>query len=163
MNSPKKNVTDCSQCLPFLGVPFGDQKSSDKDLSENIKYSNNFWEAQKRLELLARLVGDVELPSASEASELSRKAFQEELEYKIQKESRYKMNDPVNHPNHYMSDNSGIECIDAIQAALTKEQFIGFCKGNAMKYIWRAGKKKGSEDTDMRKAEWYCKKAYEVE
>lgn len=73
------------------------------------------------------------------------------------------MNDPVNHPNHYMSDNSEIECIDAIQASLTKEQFIGFCKGNAMKYIWRAGKKKGSEDTDMRKAEWYCKKAYEVE
>lgn len=159
MNSPKENVTEYSQCLPFLGVPFGDQKSSDKDLSENIKYSNNFGEAQKRLELLARLVGDVELPSASEASELSMKARQKAC----QEELRYKMNDPVNHPNHYMSDNSGIECIDAIQASLTKEQFIGFCKGNAMKYIWRAGKKKGSEDTDMRKAEWYCKKAYEVE
>lgn len=155
MNSPKKNVTDCSQCLPFLGVPLSDQKSSDKNISENVECSNNFGEAQKRLESLAKLVGDVELPSADEASELSIKACQEEL--------RYKMNDPVNHPNHYMSDNSGIECIDAIQASLTKEQFIGFCKGNAMKYIWRAGKKKGSEDTDMRKAEWYCKKAYEVE
>ena len=44
------------------------------------------------------------------------------------------MADPVN-PEHYRQ--GGIECIDAIEAALTPEEFRGYCKGNAMKYIWR--------------------------
>jgi hypothetical protein len=44
------------------------------------------------------------------------------------------MTDPVN-PEHYRQ--GGIECIDAIEAALTPEEFRGYCKGNAMKYIWR--------------------------
>lgn len=43
--------------------------------------------------------------------------------------------DLVNHPPHY--NQGGIECIDAIKAALTPEEFRGFCKGNAIKYIWR--------------------------
>lgn len=42
-----------------------------------------------------------------------------------------------------MSDNPSryshgdIECIDAIKSALTKEEFVGFCKGNIVKYLWR--------------------------
>lgn len=60
--------------------------------------------------------------------------------------------DPVNHPAHYTS--GGIECIDAIEAALTPEEFRGFCKGNALKYVWRAGKKDDAH-TDIRKAAWY--------
>ena len=62
----------------------------------------------------------------------------------------------VNHPEHYQTDN-GIECIDAIEAALTPEEFRGFCKGNALKYIWRAGRK-GSALEDCRKAGWYVEK-----
>ena len=61
------------------------------------------------------------------------------------------MADPVN-PEHYRQ--GGIECIDAIEAALTPEEFQGYCKGNAMKYIWRAGEK-GSEIQDLKKAIWY--------
>lgn len=57
----------------------------------------------------------------------------------------------VNHPDHYNA--GGIECIDAIHAALTPEEFRGFCKGNALKYVWREGMKGGSED--LRKAAWY--------
>lgn len=34
-------------------------------------------------------------------------------------------------------DDSSIECIDAIKAALTREEFVGFCKGNVIKYVWR--------------------------
>lgn len=30
-----------------------------------------------------------------------------------------------------------VECIDAIRAALTPEEFRGFCKGNVIKYLWR--------------------------
>jgi hypothetical protein len=61
------------------------------------------------------------------------------------------MSDPVNHPEHYTA--GSIECIDGIQAALTPEEFHGYCKGNAMKYLWRANHKGGVED--LQKAQWY--------
>lgn len=59
--------------------------------------------------------------------------------------------DPVNHPPHYMA--GGIETIDAIEAALTAEEFRGYCKGNALKYVWRE-KHKGQNES-LRKAIWY--------
>lgn len=59
--------------------------------------------------------------------------------------------DLVNHPPHYTA--AGIECIDAIEAALTPEEFRGFIKGNAMKYCWREKHKGG--DQDLAKAAWY--------
>ena len=61
------------------------------------------------------------------------------------------MNDSVNHPAHYTQGE--IECIDAIQAALTPEEFAGYCKGNALKYIWREQHKGGAES--LLKAQWY--------
>ena len=64
------------------------------------------------------------------------------------------MNDPVNHPAHYTQGK--IECIDAIRAALTPEEFRGFCKGNALKYIWRERHKGSSES--LLKAQWYMDK-----
>ena len=59
--------------------------------------------------------------------------------------------DMVNSPPHYQGD--GIECIDAIRAALTPEEFRGYCKGNGLKYIWRELNKGG--DQDIAKAAWY--------
>ena len=50
--------------------------------------------------------------------------------------------DNVNHPAHYTQ--GSIECIDAIEAALTPEEFRGYCKGNALKYLWRE-RSKGNE------------------
>ena len=68
------------------------------------------------------------------------------------------LEDLVNHPNHYKSEGVGdIECIDAIQAALTQEEFIGFCKGNNIKYTWRANRKQDVR-TNIEKAVWYMKK-----
>lgn len=55
--------------------------------------------------------------------------------------------DPVNHPSHYTSHPSGIECI-----AITEH--YNFCLGNAIKYIWRAGLK-GETIEDLEKARWY--------
>lgn len=46
-------------------------------------------------------------------------------------------NDPVNHPKHYTSDPSGIECIQ-----ITRHR--NFNIGNAIKYLWRAGLKSAS-------------------
>jgi hypothetical protein len=65
------------------------------------------------------------------------------------------MTDMVNHPPHYKT--GGIEAIDYIQAKLTPEEFAGFCKGNALKYISRAGHK-GSAAEDTRKAIWYLQR-----
>lgn len=63
--------------------------------------------------------------------------------------------DLVNHPPHYTQ--GGIECIDAIRAALTPEEFRGFCKGNILKYVWRERFKGGNES--LEKAGWYLRKA----
>lgn len=65
--------------------------------------------------------------------------------------------DMVNAPPHYRQ--GGIECIDAIRAALTPEEFRGYCKGNAIKYVWRERYKGGDESMD--KAKYYLKKAQE--
>jgi Protein of unknwon function (DUF3310) len=59
--------------------------------------------------------------------------------------------DNVNSPPHYRQ--GGIECIEAIKAALTEEEFRGYCKGNAIKYIWREKHKGGDES--VRKGCWY--------
>ena len=60
--------------------------------------------------------------------------------------------DMVNSPPHYKV--GGIEAIDYIQAKLSKEEFAGYCRGNALKYISRAGHKADAAE-DMRKALWY--------
>jgi hypothetical protein len=57
------------------------------------------------------------------------------------------MNDNVNHPKHYTSHPSGVECIEITE-------HFNFCIGNAMKYLWRAGLK-GEQIEDLRKARWY--------
>jgi len=60
--------------------------------------------------------------------------------------------DPVNSPSHY---NQGkIETIEIIRDKLTPEEFEGYCKGNAMKYVTRA-RHKGRSKEDLQKAVWY--------
>lgn len=59
--------------------------------------------------------------------------------------------DMVNSPPHY--NQSGIECFDAIRAALTPEEFRGYIKGNIIKYTWREQYK--NKDQDLEKASWY--------
>jgi hypothetical protein len=63
------------------------------------------------------------------------------------------LSDPINHPAHYNA--GGIECIDAIRSFLSPEEFRGFCKGNAMKYIWRERHKHNDSNDDLQKAAWY--------
>ena len=57
------------------------------------------------------------------------------------------MADSVDHPPHYTAHPSGVECIQITE-------HMGFCLGNAMKYIWRADAK-GSPLEDLKKARWY--------
>lgn len=59
---------------------------------------------------------------------------------------------PVNHPPHYNKHPSGIECIQVVE-------WMNFCLGNAIKYIWRADLKNGTED--LEKARWYLDREIE--
>lgn len=68
----------------------------------------------------------------------------------------------VDHPKHYTSDPSGVECIE-----ITK--YRDFCIGNAIKYLWRAGLKEDSilsqkDKTieDLKKAIFYINKEIEL-
>ena len=58
-------------------------------------------------------------------------------------------------PTHYQI--GGIETIGYIEAKLTPEEFKGYCKGNSIKYLSRAGHK-GEEIDDYKKAAWYLDK-----
>ena len=60
----------------------------------------------------------------------------------------------IKNPSHYKIKLKGerdIEVVEIIEAVLTEEEFKGFVKGNAIKYILRAGKK-GKEHQDLMKA-----------
>ena len=63
--------------------------------------------------------------------------------------------DKVNHPSHYATDPSGVECIEIVR-------WRNFNIGNAIKYLWRAGIKseegmsdKQKQIQDLRKAVFY--------
>lgn len=64
-----------------------------------------------------------------------------------------KPHDPVNHPKHYTTHPSGVECIQVTE-------HMTFCLGNAVKYIWRAGQK-GDAIEDLKKARWYIEREIE--
>lgn len=69
------------------------------------------------------------------------------------------MSDNVNSPSHYT--HGEIEVIDFIRDKLTKDEFLGYCIGNVMKYTARWRLKGGVED--LRKARVYLEWAIEAE
>ena len=60
--------------------------------------------------------------------------------------------DMVNRPAHY--NNGKMECIDAIHGMLTHDEYIGYLRGNSLKYRWRF-RYKDKPIEDLRKASWY--------
>lgn len=63
------------------------------------------------------------------------------------------MNDAVHHPQHYTLPGLTVESVDVIRAVLTPEEFKGWCKGNALKYSLRAGRKDPAKEVqDLAKA-----------
>jgi hypothetical protein len=63
-----------------------------------------------------------------------------------------KLNKPdmVNHPPHYTSHPSGVECIEITE-------HMSFNLGNVFKYLWRADEK-GAAMADLKKANWYLER-----
>lgn len=82
-------------------------------------------------------------------------ADEEELDYAITKVDGIDgslFNDSVNHPKHYTDGK--IEVIEYIE-----DKKLGFCLGNAVKYISRAGKKDPDKEIeDLKKAIWYLER-----
>tara|TARA_R100000005_G_scaffold96612_1_gene85143 strand:- start:11997 stop:12269 length:273 start_codon:yes stop_codon:yes gene_type:complete len=61
----------------------------------------------------------------------------------------------VNGPKHYTGGD--IECIAAMRSMLSKEEFLGFLRGNIFKYHWRL-RSKQNPIQDLDKAAWYEEK-----
>lgn len=71
-----------------------------------------------------------------------------------------KMKDSVNHPAHYQAKNDPNGTYEAIKVIEVWE--LGFCLGNTVKYISRAGKKDAEKIIeDLKKASWYLNREIE--
>lgn len=68
------------------------------------------------------------------------------------------MSDMVNRPEHYRQ--GSVECIEAIESSMSREEFQGYLKGSIEKYVWRYRHKNGVED--LRKARWFLDRLISV-
>ena len=75
---------------------------------------------------------------------------------KLKEDKKY--GDDVESPFHYNKGN--IECIDAIEAASSREEFEGYLRSNVLKYVWRFRYKDNIKD--LRKARWYLDKLISI-
>lgn len=83
--------------------------------------------------------------------------FSVAIDYTKDDKSKKDECDAVDHPSHYTF--GSVECIDGIRSALGEDGFKAFCRGNAIKYLWRAGHKDGEPaEKDLKKANWYINK-----
>lgn len=67
--------------------------------------------------------------------------------------------DLINKAPHY-NHSGGIECIEAIKAALGKDGFVAWLRGTILKYLWR-GPHKGTPGLDAAKLSYYAKRLEE--
>jgi len=75
---------------------------------------------------------------------------------KLREDKKY--GDDVESPFHY--NKGSIECIDAIEAASSREEFEGYLRSNVLKYVWRFRYKDNIKD--LRKARWYLDKLISI-
>ncbi|MCW6550345.1 DUF3310 domain-containing protein [Yersinia ruckeri] len=106
---------------------------------------------QKELEPITNISGD--FSSAKIISQRERMEYGHLNDLPLVSE-KYPNRDVVNHPSHYTQ--GGVECIDAIKAALTEEQYEGYLRGACIKYLWRYKLKGGVES--LKKSEWYLER-----
>ena len=101
---------------------------------------------------------DIELLRDIDVSKVNDLAWKEITEFinknMDEKDTHFHQFDNVDRPMHYAA--GSIECIDAIEAQLSAEEFRGYLKGNIIKYLWREKHKGGIES--LKKAKWYLNK-----
>lgn len=66
--------------------------------------------------------------------------------------------DAINHPAHYTQ--GGVECWEAMKACMSADEFKGYLRGCAIKYLWRCNDK-GTCAQDIQKARAYVEKLLE--
>lgn len=94
----------------------------------------------------AKLYGKIETKSVIDEAPTIGESVTEDKPTKI-------MHDAVHHPSHYTLPGLTVESVDVIRAVLTPEEFKGWCKGNALKYSLRAGRKDPAKEVqDLAKA-----------
>ena len=136
-------------------------------ISKKRKTSSFKWSAERWARFNAKkaaknfqppLAGLGAMPEKPEGGQYSEDPhFQEMLEREKQNEGYsaiFNRPDMVNHPPHYNTHPSGIECIDIVE-------WLGFNIGSAVKYLWRAPYKMPSQLEDYRKAIWYIQREIE--
>lgn len=137
-------------CVGAYG-PIG--KAADKEYyvyaSINMKESKSVYHVNRR----GNDGYDITVASYTDMDEAKRECNRLNGEQDDKPES-----DPINHPPHYQGK---VECIDAIEAALGDDGFVAHCRGTAIKYLYRAGRK-GELVEDLRKAAWYINRAIET-
>lgn len=125
--------------------PFAYDKLARKMIKKMVDKS--VWEAQNKIEA---------------GKYFTREELQDDQELvNTWNDYRVETKDNVNSPAHYNLNEHGIECIQAIEASMSKEEFQGYVKGNCVKYIWRY-KNKGKAKEDLQKAQWYLNKLIET-
>ena len=80
-------------------------------------------------------------------------SFQHPIHIRTMASPTHPIHEAVNHPRHYNSHPSGVECITVVE-------HMSFNVGNAMKYLWRADEKIAPIE-DLRKAAWYIQREIE--
>ena len=129
-------------------------ENSDKDVKEQedkntIMNNCEYWDSFHEKCVLCGRILDANGAHITESCDSS--TIIHSCKYYRQKGFTDQEDKNVNHPNHYCQ--GGIECIKAIEASMTPAQFQGYCKGNAIKYMWRYEHKNGIED--LKKARVY--------
>lgn len=71
------------------------------------------------------------------------------------------MKEDINHPERYGGDTT-YECVKVLKAWMSADEYKGFLRGNALKYLCRVGKKDEAVK-ELKKAKWYIEKLIETE
>lgn len=95
----------------------------------------------------------------SRAMQRQEDALKKYAEYMVKPETTNQSADEVQVGGTHYKD-MGMQPWEVMESVLTREEFIGFLKGNIIKYSMRAGKKPNSDDTE--KAKHYKQKLEEV-
>ena len=129
----------------------------DRETHDKLKKKTGI-SAMNGREFLRAVIALLNANDATEKSNGAYHSMKERIKEEAQVFANMEKPDNVNNPAHYTQ--GGIECIDAIRASMTVDEFAGFLKGNAVKYLWRY-RHKGKAAEDLKKARWYIDRLIE--
>lgn len=155
---PSPKMTTCKVCgKEFEQTGKGRPAVNCPECREALKHEYNKAPAKAKPKAKPTVVVATEEEKAKQYGKIEPKPVVDEsptIGESVTEDKPTKMlNDAVHHPSHYTLPGLTIESVDAIRAVLTPEEFKGWCKGNALKYSLRAGRKDPAKEVqDLAKA-----------